>query len=271
MGDSIMTMNTILHANCIEGMKRLPDESVSCTVTSPPYGQMRDYGGAVEAYDFPAIANQLARITAPGGVICWVVRNQVHQGAENCQAEEEKLFFVKQCGLIANHTIIGIPHGSPFKNRRNRRYACHADFIYVFSKGLPRTVNLITDVRNKTAGNVFTNRLVRRVDGSDRLETHIEYEVAEFGLRTNVWHYTVGRAASSDPISRKHPARMPESLAEDLIISFSKPNDVVFDPMAGSGTTLNEEFVGIIHRRLRYAKNKQQPQRVAEFLRRFAG
>lgn len=31
---------------------------------------------------------------------------------------------------------------------------------------------------------------------------------------------------------------MPEGLAEDLIISFSRPGDLVFDPMCGAATTL---------------------------------
>ena len=30
---------------------------------------------------------------------------------------------------------------------------------------------------------------------------------------------------------------MPEQLAEDLIISYSRPGDVVFDPFIGAGTT----------------------------------
>ena len=65
----------------------------------------------------------------------------------------------------------------------------------------------------------------------------------------------------------------PESLAEDLIVSFSKPNDLVFDPMAGSGTTLkmallnnrkylgmeiHDEYVELIRRRLKHAQNEEQ-------------
>ena len=39
-------MYTIIQADCIEGMKTLPDESVHCVVTSPPYYGLRDYGTA---------------------------------------------------------------------------------------------------------------------------------------------------------------------------------------------------------------------------------
>jgi site-specific DNA-methyltransferase (adenine-specific) len=38
--------------------------------------------------------------------------------------------------------------------------------------------------------------------------------------------------------SKKHSAPFPEHLAEDHIISWSNPGDLVLDPMCGSGTTL---------------------------------
>lgn len=39
-------INKIYNSNCIEGLKDLPDESVNCCVTSPPYYGLRDYGTA---------------------------------------------------------------------------------------------------------------------------------------------------------------------------------------------------------------------------------
>jgi len=48
-----------------------------------------------------------------------------------------------------------------------------------------------------------------------------------------------------------HPARFPEKLAEDHIITWSNPGDLVFDPLCGSGTTLkmakikNRRFIGV--------------------------
>lgn len=37
-------LNTIICADALEGLKSLPDESVHCCVTSPPYWGLRDYG-----------------------------------------------------------------------------------------------------------------------------------------------------------------------------------------------------------------------------------
>lgn len=38
-----MELNQIYNLNCLEGLKQLPDESVQCCVTSPPYWGLRDY------------------------------------------------------------------------------------------------------------------------------------------------------------------------------------------------------------------------------------
>lgn len=39
-----MNINEIINKDCIEGMKELPDNSVDCCITSPPYFGLRDYG-----------------------------------------------------------------------------------------------------------------------------------------------------------------------------------------------------------------------------------
>ena len=62
-----------------------------------------------------------------------------------------------------------------------------------------------------------------------------------------------------------HPARFPQQLARDHILSWTNPGDLVIDPMVGSGTTLraaadlgrraigieiNPEYCDLIRRRL---------------------
>src|SRR5699024_4680559 len=70
--------------------------------------------------------------------------------------------------------------------------------------------------------------------------------------RYNVWEYNVGKnQTTKDDIAFEHPAIFPEKLAEDHILTWSNPGDIVFDPMCGSGTTLkmayvnNRKFIGI--------------------------
>ena len=56
--------------------------------------------------------------------------------------------------------------------------------------------------------------------------------------KTNIWEYAVGLGGTTrDKIAFRHPATFPEKLAEDHILSWTNQDDIVFDPMCGSGTT----------------------------------
>ena len=66
-----METNTIYNENCLDTMKRMDNNFVDLTVTSPPYDNLRDYKGY--AFDFESIAKELFRVTKDGGVVVWVV------------------------------------------------------------------------------------------------------------------------------------------------------------------------------------------------------
>ena len=42
-----MKVNKIICGDSLEILKTLPDESIHCCVTSPPYWGLRDYGTAI--------------------------------------------------------------------------------------------------------------------------------------------------------------------------------------------------------------------------------
>jgi DNA modification methylase len=59
------------------------------------------------------------------------------------------------------------------------------------------------------------------------------------GYRSNVWDVPVGfNKSTRDRIAFQHPAIQSEFISDALIRAYSKPGDIVFDPFAGSGTTL---------------------------------
>ena len=54
-------INKIYNENCIDTMKRMKDNFIDLTVTSPPYDNLRTYNGY--SFDFESIAKQLYRVT----------------------------------------------------------------------------------------------------------------------------------------------------------------------------------------------------------------
>src|SRR5947209_1524167 len=80
-GSAPMRTYQILCVDALEGLQTLPDGSIAMTLTSPPYDHLRPFGG--HRWDFGAIARELARVTMPGGVTVWVVRDAIVGGGES--------------------------------------------------------------------------------------------------------------------------------------------------------------------------------------------
>jgi len=84
---------------------------------------------------------------------------------------------------------------------------------------------------------VLNNGTVARPD-ANALKRLSLAQTKELRLADNIWYISVGYLKSTtDKIAFKHPAIFPESLAEDHILSWSNPGDVILDCFAGSGTT----------------------------------
>ena len=249
----MLEINKIYNMDCLEGMKLLPDECIDLTVTSPPYDNLRDYNNEVtwNFEKFQEIAKELFRVTKPGGVVVWVVGDATINGSETGTSFRQALYF-KEIGFNLHDTMIYQKDSCPFPE--TNRYYPAFEYMFVLSKGKPKTVNLIADKPNKRYGEKITGT-GRNSDGTLKPHTAVKNKtnrtVKKFGVRTNVWLYRVGKwKITKDEYAYKHPAMFPEQLAEDHIISWSNPGDIVLDPFLGSGTTAkmallnNRNFIG---------------------------
>jgi site-specific DNA-methyltransferase (adenine-specific) len=207
----------------------LPDDCIDLAVTSPPYDNLRTYNGYT--FDFEPIARELYRVTKPGGVVVWVVADATIKGSETFTSLRQALYFRDVCGFNAHDTMIYEVAGTGAKGS-NLAYWQGFEYMFVFSKGRPATVNRIADHENRRKGALNgyqnkTHKLGSRQERGPRITpTH--------SVRANIWRYHVGQNGDDQT---DHPAPFPEALARDHIISWSNPGDIVLDPMAGSGTT----------------------------------
>lgn len=237
-GDSAVVLSTI------------KSNSVDLVVTSPPYDELRDYNkdSVWNFNSFKKIARQLYRVVKDGGVVVWVVGDSVVKGNKSLSSFKQALYF-QQIGFNMFDVIIYEKAGTapPHKNR----YFNAFEYMFVLSKGNPKTINLLEDKPNKWANHsTFGNVTRREQDGT--LTPKGRKIVKPFGVRTNIWRYNNGKGFSTkDKIAYEHPAIFPEKLVQDHIISWSNEGDIVLDPFCGSGTVakvatrLNRKWVGI--------------------------
>ncbi len=224
--------NTLFNENCVETMSRIDDCSVDMILTSPPYDDMREYDGNTFT-EFETIAKEVYRIVKVGGVVVWVISDQTKNGDETGTSFKHALYF-KETGFKLFDTMIYLkpPRGACGSNKT---YWQSFEYMFVFSKGSPKTINLLMDRENKDerTGDTGTKRMF---NGTRKKIKRGGY--GRLGRRTNVWEYKVGRGHSSkDDIAYEHPAIFPEKLAEDHILSWSNECDLIYDPFMGSGTT----------------------------------
>lgn len=227
----------------IEIMKDFPSENIDLTVTSPPYDKLRDYDGYT--FDFESLANELHRLTRKGGIVVWVVGDQVKNHNESGTSFRQALYF-QSIGFNLFDTMIFAKKPRP---NNTIGYYQSFEYMFVFSKDVPKTINVIMDRPNRdTRGKQKATQ--RQRDGALKPNTYKGH--GKFGRRTNIWEYAIGYGSiSKDKIAYKHPAIFPEKLAEDHILSWSNEGDLVFDPMMGSGTTgkmalkHHRKFIGI--------------------------
>jgi len=220
-----MQINKIYNESNLDTMARMPPEFVDLTVTSPPYDNLRKYNGY--SFDFENVAKELYRVTKHGGVVVWVVSDQTIEGNETGTSFRQALYF-KEIGFNLLDTMISVCPGTGAKGS----ILCYwqaFEYMFVFTKGSPKTTNRIADNLNRDYGKVRTISKKMREIGS---RTDRPVPIKEFGVRTNFWFYGLGLNDRTE-----HPAPFPEQLAADHIYSWSNEGDLVYDPFMGSGTT----------------------------------
>lgn len=236
-----MTTYELHHGDCLEVLKTFQDESIDLSVTSPPYDDMRSYKGYT--FNFQETAKELFRVTKQGGVVVWVVGDQTKDGSESGSSFRQALFFKEECGFWLYDTM--------FWEKLSRiptegRYYNVIEYMFVFSKGKPASLNFINDHKNSTAGAVKQRDGVINKGANSKKDEW--FTTPAFSRRSNLWGYPTGQ---HDEFSNGHPAIFPEALARDHIISWSNEGDTVLDPFMGSGTTgkmaiaNKRKFIGI--------------------------
>lgn len=207
----------------------------------------------------------------------WVVGAETHDGSESLSPFKQAIFFNEACDLRLHDTMLYEKNGVAYPARPSgNRYTQCFEYMFVFSKGKPKTAHLISDKKNRWVGWKSFGQLTERLYTGELVKYEKDHGVPEFSPRYNIWRYpnevallpeddetlfpvydeiwkyaTGGNFTSSFPLAKRHPACFPESLVIDHLRTWTEESDVVLDPFNGVGTTtvvaawMNRHFIGI--------------------------
>lgn len=259
---------TVLHhGDAATVLATLPDDSVDCIVTSPPYFGLRDYGvaGQIGAETSPsefvsalvAVFREARRVLADDGTLWLNLGDSYSSGARTAYADTGKasgrIGTTRQPSSLPGKNLLGIPWRVAFA-LQDDGWILRNDIIWSKPNAMPESVTDRLSTRHehlflftKSPRYWFDLDLIREPHTStpDRAgATALRGQSAIRPTGPNSGAYSVGGHNPGDvwsvatrPFSEAHFATMPPALAERCVMAGCKPHGTVLDPFSGSGTT----------------------------------
>jgi DNA modification methylase len=231
----------LILGDCLEELKKIEDGSIDCVITSPPYDNLRIYRDTLEwgEHIWKPVIKELFRVVKEGGVVVWVVGDATIRGSETGTSFKQTL-WAKECGFNLYDTMIW-HKTNPMPYIKQTVYTPSFEYMFVWSKGVPETTNMIR-VPCKYAGKILKTytsnpESIRKANKSKAtLPTKV---------MSNVWDITLAGT------NYGHPAIFPEEIVKRHIQTWSNKGEIILDCFMGSGTTgvvckkLDRDFIGI--------------------------
>jgi site-specific DNA-methyltransferase (adenine-specific) len=223
-------------------LRKIPDNTVDLTFTSPPYADQRKntYGGiSPDDYVdwFLPKAEQMLRVLKPTGTFVLNIKEKVVKGERSTYIMELILAMRKQGWFWTEEFIWHKKNCYPGK--WTNRFRDSWERLLQFNKN--KKFNMYQEEVMVPMGDWAKTRL-KNLSETDK--TRDESKVGSgFGKNISNW-LTRDKAYPTNVLhlatecsNKNHSAAFPEGLPEWFIKLFTKPGDTVLDPFMGSGTT----------------------------------
>jgi len=222
-----------IHGDALKMLPKMASASVHLIVTSPPYGALKDYGGAEQITslrghkkylsDLEEVWDNCYRILVPGGRLVIVVGDELIKSGTDSPHRVIPIHadIIRQC------ISIGYSYMSKIIWQKVNVERPSGGGVFPGSYPFPRECLINQD---------HENILIFRKPGDTIPESQVAKEASRLtqeewsSFITSIWKI---------PGEKKthHPAPFPQKLVTNLIRMFSFHGEVVLDPMCGSGTT----------------------------------
>ena len=229
--------------NALDFCQSLPSESIKLIITSPPYNIGKEYETRKNIDEYidglTPMLTEFYRILSSDGSLCWQTGNYV----ENGEVFPLDIYFYpyfKKLGLqLRNRIIWHFGHGLHCSKRFSGRY----ETILWFTKSDHYTFNL-DDVRipSKYPGKrYFKGEKKGQISGNpngknpeDVWEMTVDRLIDDWDEQ--IWD--IPNVKNNHPEKVNHPCQFPVELVERCVLALSNPEDIVYDPFAGVGSSL---------------------------------
>lgn len=262
-----MSAYQVLIGDCIEQMRSLPDASVNCCVTSPPYYWQRDYGheDQIGHEDTPAdyvarlvdVFREVRRVLTDDGTVWLNLGDSYYNGNGQPKGSDprspsrdwirKKVRPLDVAGLgYPKKSLLGMPWRVALA-LQDDGWTLRQEIIWCRETAFPEPS--VKDRPHRQHETVFL------------LSKSRWYHFDRTALpEESVWHIGHERAAKG------HSAPFPATLAERCILAGCPVGGTVLDPFGGSGTTagvaikhgrnailceLNPEYAALVPARIR--------------------
>lgn len=233
---------TVYNGDALEVLRELPTDSFNCTVTSPPYYWLRDYGvdnqigqeETVQEY-VSAICNvmdEVYRVLCPDGILFLNLGDTYYSGKGRSHGVDKKsskrrfgLRAVDRSGGldigIRPKSLIGIPWRVALEMTQ-RNWVLRSPIIWYRKNSLPEAVK---DRPKRSYENIFMFVKSRRY--------YFDRTVLEAEEQEDMW--TIEARPKGTQLGT---APYPDELVQRCLDVGCPPGGSVLDPFAGGGTTL---------------------------------
>ena len=274
----------VLVGDCRERLRELPAESMQCVVTSPPYWQLRDYGAGGQLGLEPTpqafvaalvdVFREVRRVLRCDGT-AWVNMGDTYIAGMASGLPPKSLvgtpwrfaLAMQDDGWVLRSDIVWHKPNPMPESVRDRPTRAH-EYVFLFAKkeryyydaaAIAEPLLHPADSTAEDAARAFSRRRAT-VPSARQGEAVLDAPTPTTKNARSVW------TIPTSPSGHEHYAAFPRELARRCIAAGTRAGDVVLDPFAGTGTTMevalmmgrgaigceiSEEYSRIIERRLR--------------------